>query len=114
MRSMAPPPECSEVGEEPAVPECLMPYWVYVLRSSSAPRRYVGQTDDLARRLARHSDGLVLSTAPYRPWRLVHSEHFMTRSEAMRRERFLKSGQGREFLDRLERELNRQSPPAAD
>ncbi len=50
-----------------------MAYWVYILRSESANRRYVGQTDDLARRLERHNAGLVFSTAPYRPWHLVHS-----------------------------------------
>jgi len=32
----------------------------------------------------------------------------------MRRERLLKSGQGRQFLDSLEARLNRQSPPEAD
>ncbi len=79
-----------------------MPYWVYVLRSYTAKRRYVGQTDDLERRVARHNDGKVFSTAPYRPWMLLHAEQFSTRSEAMRRERFLKSGQGREWLDALE------------
>jgi putative endonuclease len=91
-----------------------MPYWVYVLRSECADRRYVGQTDDLERRLARHNDGLVFSTAPYRPWRIVHSEEHSTRSEATQRERALKSGQGRQFLDGMEAEPNRQSLPEAD
>ncbi len=91
-----------------------MPYWVYVLRSDRTGRRYVGQTDNLAARLNRHSEGLVFATAPYRPWRLVHSEQLDSRSRAMVRERFLKSGQGREFLDQLEAEPDRQSPPEAD
>ncbi len=90
-----------------------MPFWVYVLQSETAPRRYLGQTDDLEARLERHGAGLVFSTAPYRPWRLVHTERFVSRSEAMLRERFLKSGQGREFLDQL-KERDRQSPPEAD
>jgi putative endonuclease len=91
-----------------------MPYWVYVLQSQSTSRRYIGQTDDLERRLARHNDGLVFSTSAYRPWRLVHSEKCQTRSEAMQRERFLKSGQGRQFLTNLGSDLNRQSLPEAD
>ena len=91
-----------------------MSYWVYVLRSERVARRYVGQTDNLEARLNRHHSGLVFATAPYRPWRLIHSERFDSRSEAMRRERFLKSGQGRIFLDQLERQLNWQSPPEAD
>ena len=48
-----------------------MPYWVYVLRSDSANRRYVGQTEDLERRLGKHNSGLVFSTAAYRPWSLL-------------------------------------------
>lgn len=92
----------------------MMPYWVYVLRSDSANRRYVGQTDDVERRLEKHNAGLVFSTAPYRPWHLLHSEEFRTRGDAMRRERFLKSGQGRVFLDQLEDIVNRQSLPQAD
>jgi putative endonuclease len=91
-----------------------MPYWVYVLRSERAGRRYVGQTDNLAARLSRHNEGLVFATAPYRPWHLVHAEQFQSRSQAVVRERFLKSGQGREFLGQLEAGLDRQSPPEAD
>ena len=91
-----------------------MPYWVYVLRSESGPRRYVGTTDNLEARLSRHDEGSVFSAAPYRPWHLVHSEPYRTRSQAMMRERFLKSGHGREWLDVLETELNRQSPAEAD
>jgi putative endonuclease len=33
---------------------------------------------------------------PYRPWILIYTENFETRKEAMRREKFFKSGQGRE------------------
>ena len=91
-----------------------MPYWVYVLRSQSTNRRYVGQTDGLQRRFERHNKGLVFATAPYRPWDLIHSEEYATRSQAMQRERALKSGQGRQFLDRMESGHNRQSPPQAD
>jgi putative endonuclease len=86
-----------------------MAYWVYVLQSEKAHRRYVGHTDNLAARLTRHNLGLVFSTAPYRPWRLVYSEKLETRSDAMKQERFLKSGQGREFIREI---LSRQSPPA--
>jgi len=91
-----------------------MAYWVYILRSEKINRRYVGHTDDLDTRLARHNSGLVFATAPYRPWRLMHTERFSTRSEAMARERFYKSGKGRELLDQIEAALSWQSPPVAD
>jgi putative endonuclease len=40
-------------------------------------------------------------TSKYRPWELVYFETFPTRSEAMRREKFFKTGRGREFLNEV-------------
>jgi len=89
-------------------------YFVYVLLNDTAGRRYVGQTDDLTRRLAEHNG---LSENPRRytskyagTWRIIHSEELATRSEAMRRERWLKSGIGRAWLDQ---QYTRASPPEA-
>jgi putative endonuclease len=79
-----------------------MSYWVYVLRSQNNNRRYIGHTDNLEARINRHNSGLVFATAPYCPWVLVYSEELPTRSEAMVRERFYKTGKGRELLDRIE------------
>jgi putative endonuclease len=91
------------------------PFWVCVLVSQSTGRRYVGQTDDLPRRLAEHNDpGHNLrkyTSRQKRPWGLVHVESFATRGEAMGREKWLKSGAGRDWLDR---EIGGASPPQAD
>jgi putative endonuclease len=76
-------------------------YYVYVLRSEASRRLYKGVTDDVTRRLHEHNDGLSASTKHWRPWRLVHVEEFATRAEALRRERFLKTGRGREELQGL-------------
>ena len=80
-----------------------MPFFVYVLESESTGRRYIGQTDDLARRVAEHNDPAhnthKYTTKHLGPWKLVHQEVFDSRSEATRRERALKSGQGRQWLD---------------
>jgi putative endonuclease len=79
-----------------------MPYFVYVLQSESTGKTYVGQTADLERRLTQHNDPdctLTLHTKRNKgPWKLIHSEEYGNRSEAMRREKQLKSGQGREWL----------------
>ncbi|MFC1619843.1 GIY-YIG nuclease family protein [Candidatus Neomarinimicrobiota bacterium] len=73
-------------------------FFTYVLLSPSHNRIYVGQTDNLDARLSRHNAGLVRSTKVYKPWELLHVEEFPTRAEAMKRERELKSHQGRDWI----------------
>ena len=58
-------------------------------------------TSDLTQRFGQHNHGVTKSTKNRGPWELVHREEFGMRGEAMRRERFLKSGQGREELKKL-------------
>jgi putative endonuclease len=89
-------------------------FYVYVLTSQTTGKRYIGQTEDLQRRLAEHNDPAhnprkYTSRNPG-PWRLIHHESFPSRSQAMLREKWLKSGTGRQWLDRL----GRASPPQAD
>jgi putative endonuclease len=73
----------------------------YVLLSQKTGKRYVGSTQNLALRLLRHNRGETISTSTGIPWVIIHQENFPTRPEAVRRERFLKSGQGRAWLDSL-------------
>ncbi len=77
---------------------------VYLLRSLRTGEHYTGSTRNHLQRLGQHNDGLVRSTKHARPWELVYSEEYQTRAEAVRRERFLKSGQGREDLKRILKE----------
>ena len=68
-------------------------YHVYVLENPSG-KFYIGQTDDLARRLTRHNDPESNSskfTHKHGPWKLVYKEEYSTRSEAVKREREIKS-----------------------
>jgi putative endonuclease len=76
-------------------------FFVYVLRSQSTQRFYTGQTSDIPDRILKHEMGLSPSTKGRGPWELVHQEAFDTRSQAVRRERELKTGKGREELKRL-------------
>ena len=76
-------------------------FTVYVLCSCKTGRRYVGSTGDLARRLSEHNSGQSTSTRNGAPWLLIHTESFPTRSAAVQRERFLKSGKGRALLDTI-------------
>ena len=81
-----------------------MTYFVYVLLNPQG-KTYVGQTRDLSRRLAQHNDPdcrLTLHTKRHPgPWQLLHFEKFPTRTAAMRRERELKSGKGRDWIRRV-------------
>ena len=73
-------------------------YTVYVLKSLATGQFYTGQTENLSRRLKEHNEGLSEYTKGRGPWELVYYEEYETRSEAMSREKFLKSGKGREWL----------------
>jgi putative endonuclease len=74
-------------------------YFVYVLRSVEYGNRYVGSTDSVEKRLKEHNSGRSRYTASRKPWVLVYQESLSTRTEAIKRELFLKSGQGRKWLD---------------
>ena len=56
-------------------------------------------TGDLQRRLKEHNGGQVRSTKARVPFQLKYSEQYNNRLEARAREKFLKSGTGREFRD---------------
>ena len=76
-------------------------YYVYVLRGEVTGRHYTGSAADVAERLRRHNAGDTHSTRHGVPSVLVHTEAHTLRSEAVRRERFLKTGRGREELQGL-------------
>ena len=69
-------------------------YLTYILYSLSTLRYYIGHTQDINERLARHNRGLVRSTKYGRPWIVVYSEEFNTKNEAYRREVQIKSYKG--------------------
>jgi len=79
-----------------------MAAWVYVLRSEKAGQHYVGVTAHLQQRISRHNNGQTPSTRSGVPWRLVYRERCPDHAHAREREKLLKSGQGREFLNSLE------------
>ncbi len=74
-------------------------YYVYVLKSQKNGYRYIGHTNDLDRRLEEHNSGMTRSIRFQIPFILEYNESYETRLEAIRREKFLKSGKGREWLD---------------
>ncbi len=77
-----------------------MKYYVYVLRSIRFERNYVGFSSDVEKRLKEHNGGKTKSTKGYRPWRILFYEEFSTKKEALDREKYLKSGIGRDYIKR--------------
>jgi len=68
---------------------------VYAIKSDLTGRIYVGQTQDLLTRLVQHNAGKVASTRKDRPWVVVKTVTFNTRSEARWFEFQLKKSRGR-------------------
>ena len=73
-------------------------FYTYILQSTKNRFIYVGSTKNVEKRLVFHNSGKVKSTKAYRPWILLESHKFKTRSEAFKHELFLKTGQQKEKL----------------
>jgi len=78
-----------------------MPIFVYILKSQKDGSYYIGFTADMNQRLAYHNAGKSRYTSRKMPWRIVYTESFESRSEAMKRERFLKRQRNTSFYERL-------------
>jgi putative endonuclease len=73
-------------------------YYSYVLRSVKNGILYKGSTSDLSKRIKAHNEGEVKYTSKHLPWELVIYEQFSVRSEAIRREKWYKTGVGRDWI----------------
>ncbi len=79
-------------------PKTVSIYYVYALWSEKFDKIYVGFSEAPDTRLKAHNSGKSRSTKPYRPWFRFYLENFETRSIALKREKYLKSGWGRRIL----------------
>jgi putative endonuclease len=78
-----------------------MKYFVYILKSLKDNKRYVGFTSNIDLRINEHNSGNVRSTKDRRPLELIYFEAFTSKKEAMQREKFFKTGKGREYLNSI-------------
>ena len=75
-------------------------FTVYILRSIKNSKRYVGYTSKTSfARLHDHNTGSNKWTRENGPFIIIHTEEYQDKKEAGKREKFLKSGQGRKWLD---------------
>ena len=80
-------------------------HYVYYLQSLKVKDQfYVGSTSDLDKRLRQHNKGDSSATKPYLPWELIFFEAFKSKSDALRREEYLKTTKGRRGLKLITRE----------
>ncbi|MBU4369877.1 GIY-YIG nuclease family protein [Patescibacteria group bacterium] len=76
-------------------------YSIYVLKSLKNSKRYIGFTSKDSRvRLGEHNRGCNKWARENKPFVLLHTEPFDSKRDAQKREKFLKSGQGRKWLDK--------------
>ena len=73
-------------------------YLIYVLKSLKRNYIYVGISDNATRRLEEHNSGKNRTTKPYAPFALLHTETLPDRVSARSREKWFKSGEGKEFI----------------
>ncbi|MEK7535375.1 MAG: GIY-YIG nuclease family protein [Patescibacteria group bacterium] len=75
-------------------------HWVYAIHNRQANKSYIGQTEDVEKRLQAHNTHALGGYTARFPgkWELIYKESVVTRSEALKREKQLKSFRGREFV----------------
>ena len=71
-----------------------MEYVVYIMYSAKSKRNYTGSTSSLIVRFHSHNSFGKDSTAKYRPWVVMHVEFYGCKSDALRKEKYYKSGRG--------------------
>ncbi|HOL21399.1 MAG TPA: GIY-YIG nuclease family protein [bacterium] len=72
-------------------------YWVYVIKNKEG-KIYIGQTKDLEKRLEYHNRGWSRYTRGKGRWEVIIKEKYSSRTEAIKREKELKTGKGREYI----------------
>jgi len=73
-------------------------FYTYAIKSIKKNYIYVGLTNNINRRIKEHQMGFNKTTKPYLPFKIILQEQYSTRTEARQREKYLKSGCGKEFL----------------
>ena len=76
-------------------------YYVYILYSKSINKLYKGFTANLKNRIEQHNKQEIKFTKNGTPWILIYYQSFISKTDALREELFLKSGKGKERIKYL-------------
>ena len=82
----------------------ILPYCVYVLQSQKDLLLYHGFTTNIERRIEDHNKGTTTSTSKRRPLKIVHCEMYLSKKDALRREKYFKTTRGKRMLKLMLRE----------
>ena len=80
-------------------------HYVYLLQSDLDDTLHVGYTGNIKKRLKEHNSGINFSTKHGRPWRLIFFERYLNKTDAKRREKYLKTNQGARLIKRMIKEF---------
>ena len=94
-----PSPRLARLGR--GIPKRIFMHYVYILHSYKLNKLYKGNCVDLKIRLDDHNKHRVKVTKSGAPWRLVYYQAFISKTDAIREENFLKTGKGRERVKYL-------------
>ncbi len=76
-------------------------YYVYLIECQQDKSWYIGYTSNLKKRFKDHQSGYgCRTTAMKKDWKLIYYEAYIEKQDAVGREKFLKSGSGRKYLNK--------------
>ena len=83
-----------------------MSYYVYVISNNTKNKitTYVGYTNNLKKRLSLHNKGKGAKFTRGRRWKIIYSERYKTKNEALSREYYIKKN--RKFRNLIKKEFN--------
>lgn len=76
-------------------------YYIYILESERDHSYYVGYTQGLEKRVTDHNEGRGRYSSRKTPWKLVHSETYNSKREAIIRERQIKKWKSKKLIQQL-------------
>jgi len=79
-------------------------YFVYLIQSEIDNSFYVGYSQNPHKRILAHNNGESTYTRRKMPWKLVYTEAYISKSDALKREKFLKAQRNTEFYKKLIKE----------
>ena len=79
----------------------IMSYFLYIIQSDKDGTYYVGSTQDIKDRLARHNQGRSNYTRNRGPWEVVYFEEYSRRVDAVKREKAIKNRKRRDYIESL-------------